>query len=194
MKVVSIANANKMGYVGHDVREHIDKRNDEWYTPIEWVRMADYVMNGIGLDPFSSEVANKRVMAKRFFTEQDDAFQQEWHASSVWMNPPYTRGVVDRAADKFLAEFEARHFLRGIVLVNNMTDTRWYRRLDEASQLSSNLTGRIGFENAAGQRISGNTRGQTVFLFVAKGKYRNDVVRRFKSKLKEMGHIVKEKV
>jgi len=164
----SVANVKRLGYVGSQspqVRGVIDGDNDDWYTPAEWIEAARFVLYGIDLDPFSSDLANQRVKANKYFTQEDDAFTQEWNAKSVWMNPPYTRGLVDKAVSKFVDEYHLGRFAHGMVLVNNMTDTRWYRRLLIASSFHCNIMGRIGFENAAGQRISGNTRGQTLFLF-----------------------------
>ena len=191
---LSIADSSRLGYVGSDVRKAIDSRNDDWYTPTEWLHLADRVLKGIDLDPFSSDSANRRVGAKRYFTINDNAFEQEWKAESVWMNPPYTRGLVAKAADKFIHEFELGNFKRGMILVNNMTDTRWYKRLDDVAVMSSNLTGRIAFENGAGQRISGNTRGQTLFLFCSKGRGANYIKKRFAEEIKAKGSNVKVKV
>lgn len=170
----TVADSNRLAYVGSQVRGVIDADNDDWYTPAEWIEAARYILYGIDLDPFSSELANQRVRANKYFTQEDDAFSQAWEAKTVWMNPPYTRGLVDKAVTRFVEEFRAGHFQSGLVLVNNMTDTKWYRRLLLTSSLHCNIMGRIQFENAAGQRISGNTRGQSLFLF---GKSPNNKAR-----------------
>lgn len=182
------ASAKRLGYVGSDVRGTIDSRNDDWYTPVEWTRFARQVLVKIDLDPFSSDKANKIVKAKQFFTIEDDALRQSWNADTVWMNPPYTRGLVSQATDKFIEEFSLGHFKAGIILINNMTDTRWYGRLYEHAHAVCNLIGRISFENAAGQAVSGNTRGQSIFLFANK-KYgpHGQIKRRFDEQLRAKG-------
>lgn len=184
----SVANVARLGYVGSQsksVRGTVDTDNDDWYTPVEWIELARHVLYGIDLDPFSSDLANQRVKANRYFTQQDNAFEQDWEASTVWMNPPYTRGLVDAAVSKFIEEYTAGNFQSGVVLVNNMTDTRWYRRLLGISPIHCNLTGRIAFENAAGQRISGNTRGQSIFLISKSPKMKA----RFCEKVTQLGQV-----
>lgn len=198
MAINSIADVNRLAYTGKaKVRTATDKNNDDWYTPKEWVQLARDVLGRIDLDPFSSELANEGsdgvegVRAAKFYTQQDDALKQTWEANNVWMNPPYSRGLCAKACDKFIEEFEAKHFKTGIVLVNNMTDTQWFRRMAEKARFVVNLTGRIGFINAAGQRISGNTRGQTMFFFT---RGDNHAANRFKKQMNIKGQIVWEKV
>ena len=195
MKETSMADPSKLGYMGSGVRKraHVSAENDEWYTPEKWLNFASYVLGSIELDPFSSPKANQRVNAKRYFTADDDAFRQSWDAKTVWMNPPYTRGVVDQSATKLLSELEAGNVRYAIVLVNNMTDTQWYRRLLDKCRAKCDLTGRISFENALGQKVSGNTRGQTLFLF-ASGRGSQHVINRFKTGLTNMGQIPLEKM
>lgn len=186
----SVANVARLGYVGSQsksVRGAVDTDNDDWYTPEEWIELARYSLYGIDLDPFSSDLANQRVKANRYFTQEDNAFEREWKAKSVWMNPPYTRGLVDKAVDKLIEQYAAGNFRSAIVLVNNMTDTRWYRRLLSISPIHATLTGRIAFENAAGQRISGNTRGQSIFLICRSANGQSKA--RFCERLTHMGQV-----
>lgn len=70
-------------------REHapsIDK-TDKWHSPELILEGARDVLGGIDLDPASSEIANKRVKAKQFFTEKDNPLERDWHGS-VFLNPP----------------------------------------------------------------------------------------------------------
>lgn len=187
----TVAASRKMGYTGSLRKPErgiaFDSRNDDWYTPSDWLNLARDVLGGIDLDPFSSERANQTVQAKRYFTEEDNAFQQKWKARTVWMNPPYTRGVVDKAVAKFLEEYRRGHFEAGLILVNNMTDTLWYTSMYEDAYALCNIKGRISFENAAGQRVSGNTRGQSLFLFARNDKSHNQIKRKFKEELRFRG-------
>ena len=43
--------------------------NTEYYSPIDIVDAARYVMGGIDLDPASSALANARIGATHYFTE-----------------------------------------------------------------------------------------------------------------------------
>lgn len=187
----SIANVKRIGYVGSQpTRGTVDTANDDWYTPSEWIEVARRILYGIDLDPFSSDLANQRVRANRYFTEESNALEQTWEAKTVWMNPPYTRGLIDKAVTKFISEYRFGSFTHAMVLVNNMTDTRWYRSLLSASSHHCNIMGRIGFENAAGQRISGNTRGQTLFLF----SNTPQIISMFVKEMRKMDQIPLKKV
>ena len=185
----SVANAKRLGYVGSDVRGTVDSRNDDWYTPKEWISFAHNVLGGIDLDPFSSAHANETVKANKIFTIDDDAFAQEWKARTVWMNPPYTRGVVDKAVGKFIEEFRKGNFIAGLMLINNMTDTQWYKQIYPDMYSFCKITGRISFENAAGQQVNGNTRGQILVLFANNTPATNQIKSRFVKLLAAKGQV-----
>lgn len=170
---VSTADPRRLGYVGSVPQGPRD--SDAWFTPAKYVLAARQSLGGyISLDPFSSIEANKVVQADRFLTESDDAFKQDWfprvrtedeRPRTVWMNPPYGAGLVTDAVTLFLNHYQAGLFDRGIILVNNATETKWFQKaLTRASALT--LTNhRISFWNADGKAVSGNTRGQAFFFF-----------------------------
>jgi DNA N-6-adenine-methyltransferase (Dam) len=64
-------------------------------TPVEIIKAGRHVLGLIDLDPASSEQAQKRIRAKRYCTVQDDALAKPWH-STVFLNPPYSRGHIER--------------------------------------------------------------------------------------------------
>lgn len=169
------ADVNRLGYVGSQVRSASDVENDDWYTPRWVIALASEALGGIDLDPFSSEKANETVMAARYFTALDDARTKSWrtgrkrnsaaYKNRVFMNPPYSRGLCSEAVNKLLLEIDNGNVTDAVVLVNNMTDTKWFRSMADKADRYCFFTGRIGFVNAAGQTVSGNTRGQVLFLF-----------------------------
>lgn len=169
-----IADANRLGYVGRKPGAALPVRDaDSWYTPSTYVEAARTVMGGIDLDPFSSEHANETVRATRILTEERSAYANAWRKDKrkypqgvrVWMNPPYSSGLITRAVDLFLENLSAGHIEQAVVLVNNATDTQWFRALREYSAAVCFTHHRISFESPDGKRISGNTRGQTFFYF-----------------------------
>jgi phage N-6-adenine-methyltransferase len=166
MFTTTTANPKHLAYVGSipGTRKANDPDKNEWYTPSEWIEVARNIMGSIELDPFSCEQANLTVQADRFFTIEDDALSREWNADTVWMNPPYGRGLCARAIEKLVSEFEAGRVGSAIVLVNAATDTRWYQRLLKAARSEALTSSRISFIDGAGQAVSGNTKGQTFFL------------------------------
>jgi ParB family chromosome partitioning protein len=124
-------------------------------------------MGRIDLDPFSSDAANERARARRYFTVEDDAFKQTWFEEQgrVFMNPPYTRKLVDSAIALFLEHLARDEITQGIVLVNNATETRWFQSLARKCSAACFPDRRIAFENVDGKHVSGNTRGQVFFYF-----------------------------
>lgn len=102
--------------------------NAEWYTPKHIIAFAYAVLGHIGLDPASSRSANVNVGADRYFTKRDDGLAQAWTATTVWCNPPYGRGNKTGVwYDKMRREHDAGHFVDGLFLANNKTETRWFQ-------------------------------------------------------------------
>lgn len=175
------ADRRKLGYVGRtpngknsqdsgsdtgDAKKNAPRKSNEWYTPQTYLDSVRAVLGGaIDLDPFSSPAANQGVRANRFYTVDDDAFEQNWAATTVFMNPPYSGQLVALATNKFMDEFKNRAFEGGIFLVNNATETKWFQRALYEAHAACFTNHRISFWNADGKAISGNTRGQTFFLF-----------------------------
>lgn len=167
---MSKAKKSKLGYVGK-MPGTVARDSDSWYTPESYLKSARTVLGDFELDPFSSLEANNKVKAKRIFTENDDAFKQDWLTTeerTVWMNPPYGK-LMAAAVDKFVKEFDAKKFDSAIVLCNNATDTKWFAQLVKSASAMCFTNHRIQFENVDGKNISGNTRGQ-VFIYFGKNK------------------------
>ena len=163
------AEGSRLGYVGRAPGASRD--SNSWYTPAPYIEAARNALGGaIDLDPFSSLEANKVVKATRFFTEEDDAFAQNWASpvggdNRVWMNPPYSGKLCADAVSRFLDEVNAGTITAGVFLVNNATETRWFQRALKMASAVCFTDHRISFWNADGKAISGNTRGQTFFYF-----------------------------
>lgn len=117
---------------------------NEWYTPAEYIASAREVMGNIDLDPASSPAANSVVRATAYYTVEDDGMSQPWFGR-VWLNPPYVAGVVDQFAMRFAGAVSDDEIEQGIVLVNNATETRWFRVLVGASSAVVFPGGRVRF-------------------------------------------------
>lgn len=159
-----MANARRLGYVG---KQPGRRDSDSWFTPPQYVLAVWSVLGTVDLDPFSSVAANRVVQARRFYTEADNAFVQDWTARTVFMNPPYGK-LCRRAVEKFVEEYRCGSFQSGIVLVNNATETRMGQLLLQTAKACCFTNHRISFANVDGKRISGNTRGQIFCYFGTK--------------------------
>ena len=133
--------------------------NDEWYTPREYIGKARRVLGHIGLDPASCLQANYTVQASLFYDQRDNGLKKPW-AGNVWLNPPYSRGLINKFVDKFIRE----PFDRGIILVNASTDTSWFQRLLACDYPVCFTAGRISFIDRTGKPKRGNSRGQAFFF------------------------------
>jgi phage N-6-adenine-methyltransferase len=150
-------------YAEVKARPHVvnNSGENEWYTPPEFIAAARGAMGSIDLDPATSATANENVGAPAFFTAEDDGLGKEWHGN-VWMNPPYSDGLMPKFADKLADEFEAGRVRQAVVLVNNATETGWAHVLAEAASAVCHLRGRIRFWYP-GRPSKTPLQGQVVF-------------------------------
>jgi len=151
----------RLGYVG---KVPGGRDSDSWFTPPAYIGLVRSVLGSIELDPFSCAEANETVGATRYFSVDRSAFDNEWAASTVFMNPPYGGALIGKAVARFLEQRE-RHGFTAVVLVNNATETRWFQSLLWAADAICFVNRRISFWNADGKSVSGNTRGQVFFYF-----------------------------
>jgi phage N-6-adenine-methyltransferase len=133
-----IANAGSTAHVSHN------SGDNEWYTPAEYIDAARDVLGDIDLDPASSAAANTVVKARVFYTESDDGLSLPW-CGRVWMNPPYAQPAVGHFAEKFAESVTTRTISAGVVLVNNATETEWFRTIATVSVAICFPAGRVRF-------------------------------------------------
>lgn len=175
----------KLGYVG-SLKPAVD-RND-WFTPAKYIEAARAVLGEIEFDPYSDPVANETVKALRIRTKLDDSNEPWPDVKTVFMNPPYQRGMVEVAVNRFIDEYIQRDF-SGIVLVNNATETKWFQSLLYHADALCLIDHRIAFNQVDGKAVSGNTRGQAFFYF--DGKDWDNRVFRFMKNFEQFGFVVK---
>lgn len=147
-----------LAHVGHN------SGNEQWYTPDEYLDAARTVLAAFDLDPASSDVAQKRVKAKKYFTIHDDGLNQEWRGR-VWLNPPYSDGVVDQFMDKLCGALERGEVEAAITLTNNCTETKWFQRASALAKSVCFPSSRIKFLNPAGEPVGAPLQGQALLYF-----------------------------
>jgi hypothetical protein len=99
--------------------------NPEWYTPADKLAPARLVLGDFDLDPASCEEAQQTVKARQYFTLETDGLAQNW-SGRVWLNPPYTDGVIGKFVTKLVSHVRSGEVSAAILLVDNKTDTRWF--------------------------------------------------------------------
>jgi phage N-6-adenine-methyltransferase len=136
---------------------------NEWYTPVDIIRVARSVLGAIDLDPASSEQAQGNVQALQYFTLADDGLAQPWHGK-VWLNPPYAQPHIENFADKMIEEVTAGRVTAAIMLTHNYSDTAWFQKLATKANAVCFPRGRIRFVAPDGA-LAAPTQGQTFFYF-----------------------------
>lgn len=138
--------------------------NNEWYTPPDFIEAARTAMEGIDLDPASSDFANRTVQAERYFTVHDNGLLQDW-SGRVWLNPPYSGDLVGKFCEKLLASYTSGEVWQACMLVNNATETQWFQSLLQKASLVCFPMGRIRFVDATGAVANSPLQGQAILYF-----------------------------
>lgn len=124
---------------------------NEWYTPAVYIEAARKAMGSIDFDPASNDFANETVKAAEYYTIETDGLAQRWRGN-VWMNPPYSTDMLTRFITKLVQERE--HYKQAVVLVNNATETEWFRLLISIASAICFPKGRIRFYSKDGVKNS----------------------------------------
>lgn len=122
---------------------HFSSETPEHYTPQEIIEATLDCLGAITLDPCSNSHENPNVPAQNHFTIEDDGLAQEWHGT-VYMNPPYGRGIIDWV-QKLVDEHRHGRTTEAIALVPARTDTQWWQLLRDYPVCL--VVGRLKFVN-----------------------------------------------
>lgn len=145
-------------------RPHVARSTGEveWYTPPHIIEAARNAMGGICMDPATSLVAQRFVEADNYYTKEEDGLQQPWWGS-VWLNPPYARGLIDKFVARLIENWQHEDFYQACVLVNNATETTWFHQLAETASAVCFIKGRLKFLDETGKPARAPLQGQVVF-------------------------------
>lgn len=161
-----IAQRIEQGEKTKDVVQEVQKRphvafnsgNNEWYTPKEIIDAARLTMGHIDLDPASNEIAQKIVNAETYYTAETNGLDKTWNGN-VWLNPPYASDLIGKFADKLVTE--RANYRQAVVLVNNATETEWFRKIVSVSTAVCFPKGRVKFYMPDG-RTGAPLQGQAI--------------------------------
>jgi phage N-6-adenine-methyltransferase len=135
---------------------------NEWYTPLKFIKSARLVMGSITLDPASSNEANEIVKAETIYTKEDDGLTKSWFGN-VWLNPPYSQPLISHFSNKLIDELS--NINQACVLTNNATETEWYQRMLERCDAVCFIKGRIKFLDLDGDATGAPLQGQSIMYF-----------------------------
>jgi len=137
----------------------------EWYTPPKYIEAAVKVMGGIDCDPCTSELAQKTVGAKTYYTIETNGLLHDWRGT-VWMNPPYASALITKFTEKLLGHLDSGEVTQAIMLTHNNADTVWFHKAAMRATSVCFTRGRVRFYDEKGEGNS-PTHGH-VFLYFGK--------------------------
>jgi hypothetical protein len=144
--------------------------DNEWNTPTLYLEMARQVLGGFDTCPASNAFAQRRFDfgAKcQHYTKDDSARAKQWRGR-VWLNPPYSRELIEPFVDKLIAEVRGGNVTEAILLVNPAVDTKWFKRVERAAAaVCFSPRGRIKFEKEDRPTPSLAVFGNCFFYFGA---------------------------
>ncbi len=156
-----------------------DSGNCEWFTPQPIIEAARACMGGIDLDPFSSELANKRVKAESIFTKEDNGLSKMWWGR-VWMNHPFSKEMNAVCIRKIVDGWGHRYFDVACCITFASTSERWFQPLLRYPQCF--LHGRTNYHLPNGEMKRGVTKGSVV-------TYLGDYPEKFHEAFKLLGTV-----
>jgi len=160
-----MSNSKSRGKIKKEKGAHISHNSgdNEWYTPKEYVEAARKTMGTIDTDPASSEIANKTVLAKRYYTKEDNGLTKKWKRN-VWLNPPYAQPLITEFSDALVNKIKSGEIKQAVVLVNNATETKWFQKILEICSAICLVRRRIKFLKPEGKE-GAPLQGQAILYF-----------------------------
>lgn len=138
---------------------------DEWATPRSLFKKLDDEFH------FSLDAAANLLNAKTtpFFDKEGDALKQSWGRRSVFLNPPYSQGNIDRFMQKAYEEGNKRADREYVVcLIPVASDTKWWHNYVMKAKEIRFIKGRVkfvGFDELGHQIKNSPTFSSCVAIF-----------------------------
>jgi ParB family chromosome partitioning protein len=141
---------------------------DEWFTPVKYLELVCEVLGGVDTCPASNAFAQQRFDfgGATHFTKDDDALTKPWRGR-VWLNPPFSKGLMSAFVDKLIAEYSAGRVTAAILLTNTFTANGWFQKAGNAATAVCLLRKRIQFEREGSGTPGKQIYGQAMFFFGA---------------------------
>lgn len=98
-------------------------KRDDWETPQAFFDCCNMIYH-YDLDVCANETNAK---CERYYTPEIDAFTQVWGPGSVWCNPPYGNGVIERWIERAHRAARTGECKLISCLVPARTETDWFR-------------------------------------------------------------------
>ncbi len=108
----------------HKLSVHFSSVTDKWSTPQTFFDRVNDVYGPFDVDACASK---ENAKANVFYDESENGLTKPWcydsGEGSVWMNPPYGRGIGEWVKKAYL---ESRNGCTVVCLLPARTDTKWF--------------------------------------------------------------------
>jgi site-specific DNA-methyltransferase (adenine-specific) len=119
-------------------------KTGEWSTPQDFFDKLDWRFGPFTLDPCATQSSHK---CKQYYTEADDGLSKNWEGNTIFINPPYGRGI-DKWIEKGYLEGN-KPGTKVVMLIPARTDTKyWHKYVMRASELYF-VKGRLKFGDSS---------------------------------------------
>ena len=98
-------------------------KTGEWATPQEFFNKLDWRFGPFDLDPCADPTNTK---CNNFYTEAEDGLSKDWSEHTVFVNPPYGRGI-ERWIKKAYDE-SRKEDTKVVMLIPARTDTKYWHQ------------------------------------------------------------------
>jgi len=112
----------------------------EWSTPYDFFKKLDWRFGPFDLDACATSDNTK---CKTFFTEEENGLTQSWQGHTVFVNPPYGRGI-DAWIKKGYEEAQDPD-TKVVMLVPARTDTKYWHDYVMKAEMVFFIKGRLKF-------------------------------------------------
>lgn len=134
------------------------EEQDERLTPSKYITSAKKVIGRWLTDPAASRHRDIIKSSTSFnYYKHDNGLSKTWGISTIWLFPPY----YDTA--RFVKKLLDGESNTAIVLVNNETESKWFKDLWNRANAVVFHTGKIQFEIPEGEAYTGPDCGQVFF-------------------------------
>lgn len=123
----------------HDAKVLFSSKSMEWATPRDFFRKLDKQF-GFTLDPCAR---SHNAVCPKYFTPDDDGLEQDWSGNTVFVNPPYGRGI-GRWVQKAYEE-GCKDGTTVVMLIPARTDTRYWHDYAMKADEVRLIKGRLKF-------------------------------------------------
>lgn len=137
------------------------QNTQEWYTPEHVITWVKEILGDIELDPASCEEANKIVQARRFYSAEENGYNKQWKARTVFLNPPFD--ATSRWLQKLTHQYDM-YIEEAVMLVNAAPGYIWFEEMWR-KQTVCMLRERLRFTSEDGYIYGQAKKAQTLIYF-----------------------------